>query len=87
MTPGTTPLTVVIIAATFAIAKRRADAMGIKRAAMLWPRSSADLVGFDHLPLYVDPTLWDHPRSEDMADYVSARWQRAQGAARLRAAA
>lgn len=73
-----TPLSTIVIAATLAIAKRRADALGIDRGAMLWPRSATDLRGRGALALYVDVSLWDHPRAEELADYVSWRWQRAQ---------
>lgn len=66
--------TTIIMASTLAIAKRRADKLGIPRGAMVWPRSLGDLDRHGKLALYVDVSLWEHPRAEELADYIATRW-------------
>jgi hypothetical protein len=72
----------VVLSSTLARAIEVGAMRGIGPREIVWPRSTADLVGHEHLPLYADKSLWKHPAGYDLAEHFAAR---ARGLGRRRA--
>lgn len=63
----------IVLAGTYAQAKRHADARGIHPTGIIWPRNVSDLAGTDHLPLYIAPSAWSHIDAHRLIEYAANR--------------
>ena len=63
----------IVLASTRALAMRAAEVRGVPANLVLWPRKTQDLKGYDYVPIWVDKSFWDHPRAEDLADWLEER--------------
>lgn len=68
----------VVLSSTRARAFEVAARHGIEPGEVVWPRSIADLVGYERLPLYADVSLWDHPAAYDLATHFASRVRAAE---------
>lgn len=69
----TTRKRLIVLAGTLAQAKRHADTYGLPHAAIVWPRNVSDLNGLHHLPVYIGPSIWSHPRAMSLTEYAGDR--------------
>lgn len=63
----------IVIAGTFAQAKRHAERRGLLPASILWPRNVSDLAKAYNVPLYIAPSAWSHPDADRLMEYAGDR--------------